>query len=29
MLDVDLEGGGNLRSDIITNAINVGVSFTF
>ena len=28
-LDVDLEGGGALESEIVTNAINLGVSFTF
>ncbi len=28
-LDVDLNGGGSLQSDIITNAINIGVSRSF
>ncbi len=28
-LDVDLKGGGSLQSGIVTNAINLGVSFTF
>ena len=27
--DVDLDGGGSLTSDIFTNAVNVGVSFSF
>jgi lipid A oxidase len=27
--DVELEGGGSLTSDIFTNALNVGVSFSF
>lgn len=27
--EADLEGGGTLESDIITNALNVGVSFNF
>jgi lipid A oxidase len=27
--DVDLDGGGSLTSDIFTNALNVGVSFSF
>lgn len=29
MLDVDLDGGGNLKTDIITNALNFGVQYTF
>lgn len=28
-LDVDLDGGGNLESDIITNALNFGVTYKF
>ncbi|SFJ34560.1 outer membrane protein [Celeribacter neptunius] len=28
-LDVDLDGGGNLETDIITNALNFGVSYKF
>ncbi|OSP56881.1 outer membrane beta-barrel protein [Pseudoruegeria sp. SK021] len=27
--DVDLEGGGNLETNIVTNALNLGVSFNF
>ena len=27
--EADLEGGGTLRTDVITNAVNVGVSFSF
>lgn len=27
--EADLEGGGTLNTDIITNAVNVGVSFSF
>lgn len=27
--DVDLEGGGSLKTDIVTNAVNLGVSFGF
>jgi lipid A oxidase len=29
MLDVDLDGGGNLQTDIITNALNIGIQYTF
>jgi lipid A oxidase len=29
MLDVDLDGGGNLKSNIVTNALNFGVQYTF
>lgn len=28
-LDVDLDGGGNLKTDIITNALNLGMSYKF
>ncbi|GAA3862980.1 outer membrane beta-barrel protein [Celeribacter arenosi] len=28
-LNADLEGGGSLRTDIVTNAINLGVAFKF
>lgn len=28
-LDVDLNGGGSLESDIITNALNIGVAYRF
>lgn len=27
--DVDLNGGGNLKTNIVTNALNLGVSFNF
>lgn len=27
--DTDLDGGGNLKTNIVTNALNVGVSFNF
>ena len=27
--DVDLDGGGNLETNIVTNALNLGVSFNF
>lgn len=27
--DVDLEGGGSLTTDIVTNAINIGISYKF
>ena len=29
MLDVDLVGGGDLQTDVITNALNIGVTLTF
>ena len=29
MNDLDLEGGGTLETDIVTNAVNAGVSFNF
>ena len=29
MLDVDLDGGGNLKTNIVTNALNFGVQYTF
>jgi len=28
-LDVDLDGGGSLKTDLITNALNLGVSYRF
>lgn len=28
-IDVDLEGGGNLKTNVITNSVNLGVSYTF
>ena len=28
-LDVDLQGGGSLDGDVVTNAVNLGVSFRF
>ena len=28
-LDVDLQGGGSLEGDVVTNAVNLGVSFRF
>ncbi len=28
-VDADLDGGGNLKTDIITNALNFGVSYNF
>jgi lipid A oxidase len=28
-LDVDIDGGGNLRSNIKTNALNAGFNYTF
>lgn len=29
MLDVDLNGGGSLQTDIVTNAINIGLTHSF
>jgi len=27
MVDVDLKGGGDLQTDIVTNALNIGVNY--